>query len=468
MPIYNQYPYNPFLYNPAMAGADGYTDLYINYKRQWTGIEDAPDTKTMSIDGALASGKVGLGGMVYSDNTHLLNRIGANISYAYYLKFNQERTHYLSLGINAGFMNINLNTDDALIFDPDDDLLYLQDNYRTVLDMGLGINYHFKGLNVGFAVPQLGSVFLGNTQFKFDNKNHYVASISYDIRLGKDKQFGLEPMALLRAQQGLTPQVYGHLRFDWEDKIWVGAGYQSVNTGINGSFGFRVHEVFSLTYMYEAPVLSNRAVFGHTHEVMIGFRFGSMKTKQKMDQMDDVITDIKRVKTLQGDQMQQLERVDSIYKQLDKRVFRNEKDIEILYEEVESLEESTSRILMMDFMDVEDGGSVYFEQGKFKLNDEDKQTLEKILKMIDGRDIVRLEVIGYASTEGDENSNLILSNKRCASVKDYLLENSELEYSKVLTVPNGESNPMIDDRDLPYDQRTDNRRVDIYILYNQN
>lgn len=71
-------------------------------------------------------------------------------------------------------------------------------------------------------------------------------------------------------------------------------------------------------------------------------------------------------------------------------------------------------------------------------------------------------------TEGDENSNLILSNKRCASVKDYIMENSDLEYSKVLTVPNGESNPMIDDRDLLYDERTDNRRVDVYILYNQN
>lgn len=467
IPIYNQYPYNPFLYNPAMAGADGYTDLYFNYKKQWTGVPDAPDTKTLTIDAAFAKGKVGLGGQIFSDNTHILQRIGANISYAYYLKFNEERTHYLSIGIYAGFMNINLNTDEANIQDLDDQLLAAQSKYRTNLDLGLGINYHYKGLNIGFSVPQLGSLIGNSTELQFDNKNHYVGSVSYDIRLGKSKQFGLEPMALIRAQQGVEVSVYGHLKFDWDDKVWVGAGYTSVNAGANASAGFRVHEMFSVTYTYEVPVLSETNLFGHTHEFMVGFRFGNYKKKEQLVQIDQIINDVRRLKANQGSNMEELERVDSIYQQLEKKVIRNEGDIEILYEEVENLKESTNRIMMMDFLDVEDGGNVFFKQGRSNLSEDGEAQLDKVIEMIRGRDIVRLEIVGYASTEGDENSNLILSNKRCASVKDYILENSDLEYSKVLTIPNGESNPMVDDRNLPYDEREANRRVDIYILYNQ-
>ena len=50
-PVYTQYILNNYIINPAITGIENYTDVKISYRNQWAGIEGAPVTTNLSIQG---------------------------------------------------------------------------------------------------------------------------------------------------------------------------------------------------------------------------------------------------------------------------------------------------------------------------------------------------------------------------------------------------------------------------------
>ena len=50
-PVYTQYILNNYIINPAITGIENYTDVKISYRNQWTGIDGAPVTTYLSIQG---------------------------------------------------------------------------------------------------------------------------------------------------------------------------------------------------------------------------------------------------------------------------------------------------------------------------------------------------------------------------------------------------------------------------------
>lgn len=66
--------------------------------------------------------------------------------------------------------------------------------------------------------------------------------------------------------------------------------------------------------------------------------------------------------------------------------------------------------------------SMYFPSGKFTVDSESLEILNKIIDLMDNYQAVKCEVIGYASSEGSEQKNLSLSKKRSKEVVDYLVK----------------------------------------------
>src|ERR1043166_8361708 len=48
-PSFRQFYFNPFHFNPAYTGIDGYTDVYFSTRRQWVGFKDAPVVSQFSV-----------------------------------------------------------------------------------------------------------------------------------------------------------------------------------------------------------------------------------------------------------------------------------------------------------------------------------------------------------------------------------------------------------------------------------
>ena len=49
-PAFRQFYFNPFLFNPAFAGSDGYTKVSVLYRKQWLGFNDAPTGSGLSLE----------------------------------------------------------------------------------------------------------------------------------------------------------------------------------------------------------------------------------------------------------------------------------------------------------------------------------------------------------------------------------------------------------------------------------
>lgn len=69
LPQYSQYILNRYVINPASAGSENYFVGQSNFRSQWEGIQDAPRTYILSVNGPLKNQKMGIGGYLFSDIT---------------------------------------------------------------------------------------------------------------------------------------------------------------------------------------------------------------------------------------------------------------------------------------------------------------------------------------------------------------------------------------------------------------
>ncbi|MFN7015367.1 MAG: PorP/SprF family type IX secretion system membrane protein, partial [Bacteroidia bacterium] len=99
LPYYSQYMFNPYLINPAAAGASEFDPIAIGVKNQWIGLENAPRTQMISGN-TLINSRTAAGGLIYSDKTGPMSRLGAQASYTYHLPVTQGGAK-LSFGISG-------------------------------------------------------------------------------------------------------------------------------------------------------------------------------------------------------------------------------------------------------------------------------------------------------------------------------------------------------------------------------
>src|SRR6478609_9644485 len=101
--VYNHYFLNPFLYNPSYIAPSGYSEVYLNYRKQWSGIKGAPTTGTFNLQIPL-SYKAGFGVTAYQDKAGALVTTSGLLSFSYQIFFGQKvsMTNKLGFGISIG------------------------------------------------------------------------------------------------------------------------------------------------------------------------------------------------------------------------------------------------------------------------------------------------------------------------------------------------------------------------------
>ncbi len=116
LPLYSNYFFTPYIYNPAMSGQSGTTEIALVNRRQWTGVQGAPNTSAIAASGDLNDMKFGWSAYAYTDQTDIVSRSAIYGSYAYHIKFSDKNS--VSLGLSAGYMN---NAIDQSAINVDDD-----------------------------------------------------------------------------------------------------------------------------------------------------------------------------------------------------------------------------------------------------------------------------------------------------------------------------------------------------------
>lgn len=308
LPLNDLYYNNRYLFNPANAGDQGYLVGFLNHRRQWVGLEGAPVTNNLSVHTPIGKGNnIGIGGTISSDRTDLYQRIAGSFTYSHRFHFSKKIVHSIAFGASLGFVDNRINLGNAVVDDNSDPLLQNGTVINgTTLNVDFGLRYNLKGLELGFAIPQLFETqisYAASSQDprKFTLRRAMVGYLGYKFKI-KDKWF-IQPSVLLRNSSKVT-QVDGSLNLSYKDIIWLGATYRT-SGGIIPSLGFKIADQFTVAYAYEFAGSSGIASRGNgTHEIMAGFRLSGNKNKN--DELEKAIDDLK------NNQLSMIEQLDSL------------------------------------------------------------------------------------------------------------------------------------------------------------
>ena len=83
---YTQFMFNKLYFNPAYAGSKKVLCMSGIYRKQWIGIERAPQTGTFNIHGSVLKNRLGLGMSVTYDQIGFTDKVDIETNYAYIIR----------------------------------------------------------------------------------------------------------------------------------------------------------------------------------------------------------------------------------------------------------------------------------------------------------------------------------------------------------------------------------------------
>lgn len=281
LPHFTQYMFNDYLINPAVAGTYNYYQIRSVNRYQWVGIQDAPQTYSLSYYGPLMTKDMGIGGYFYTDITGPTSRTGIYGSYAYNVGITDELR--LSMGISLGMLQYKVDLTNVGFVDPDDPIEQGQIYSDFVPDASLGVYVHTSYMYFGFAAHQL----IGNKLNLFDIesdvdfetglnklKQHYYITAGYIYPINVD--FAIEPLIILKGVSPAPIQFEGGIKVTYQRMVWLGFSYRSMDA-FSTMIGYNYEDKLYFGYSYDLSLSPIRTYNSGTHEVMIGYRFNKVK-----------------------------------------------------------------------------------------------------------------------------------------------------------------------------------------------
>ena len=273
-PMYTQYMFNRFIYNPAVAGTDNYYQIRSNHRFQWIGMPDAPLTNALCFYGPHAKLPMGYGGYIYYDVTGPTSKAGLTGSYAYNIAITNDIR--LSMGVSFGIMQFKVDGGKVQLKDKSD--MALQGTVNSIVpDANFGAYIYAENFYAGFSTSQLI-----NTKLKFYEqatslnklKSHFYLTGGYIYEI--NNRFTVEPSAMIKGTAPRQLQFDFNARVIYMDMVWAGLSFRS-NDALSFLIGYTYDNKIYIGYSYDFTVTDLRKYNSGTHEIMVGYRFNDIK-----------------------------------------------------------------------------------------------------------------------------------------------------------------------------------------------
>jgi len=296
LPTSTQYLFNPYALTPTLAGYTGYSEVFLNYRNNWTGINGSPRTFSANGFGNIYQDKMWLGGEIMTDKTDILSVFKANLSYTYKLKV--ENDQYLFFGVWTTFYQASVNTGGAIGVDPNDPLLQNGNKLNSsAFNAGFGINYNWRNLNIGFSIPSLFGLnadYVANTSFNYQVQRQYQFHISYLHEF--NDRWQLQAINVFQ-KTGTEPiDVEFSLMVIYLKQFWTGMLYRN-GGALALNIGGHIYKGFVFNYSYEIGLSGINNGSGGAHEITIGYRFNFSGNNYFQKKEDDCSVSRKKRKT---------------------------------------------------------------------------------------------------------------------------------------------------------------------------
>ena len=265
--MFTQYMFNGLAINPAYAGSHRTLSVTALARIQWTGVEGAPATQTLSLHTPLGNRRVGLGVQIMHDEIGVTNQTGVYNAYSYRIPF--QNGGQLYFGIQAGFSSYSARFSQVSDTDPTfagADIREIQPNF------GGGLFYHTASFYLGFSVPQLIQNTIDKHNPDSDSKllRHYFFASGYVFSL--DRNLKLKPNILVKAVAGAPVQIDLNVSLLMNEILWAGLSWRSFDS-IDALLQLQLTDKFQFGYAYDFATTSElRRINAGSHEIMINYR----------------------------------------------------------------------------------------------------------------------------------------------------------------------------------------------------
>ncbi|WP_439696522.1 type IX secretion system membrane protein PorP/SprF [Mucilaginibacter sp. AW1-7] len=287
---FSQYMFNGLAVNPAYAGYKQDWTLNLSSRIQWVGINDAPKTGTVSVDGLTNSTNqnMGLGLIATFDKLGPESTSSVYVNYAYRLRLDEDDTKRLSFGLGFGAIQYRLDGTKFNATDDGDANIPAGTQSNVTPDFRFGVYYYSPTVYVGASVFNLLSG-LGNSidhlqQYKQARTVYLTGGAMVPLNEGMD----IKPSFLIKEDfKGPTNlDVSNYIVFN--KTIWVGASYRTgiklwkksnLQSGLDKTDAvaamvqFYVSENFRIGYSYDFTTSRLASSQSGSHELSLSISF---------------------------------------------------------------------------------------------------------------------------------------------------------------------------------------------------
>lgn len=308
-PHYTQYILNNYILNPALSGIENYCDIKLSHRNQWVGLQDAPVTTYLTIQGPIGKKDYktnattqfgmqgnnprgseywdnyeaspshhGIGLQIINDDIGPFNNFTAMGTYAYHMAIGKKTNLSAGVGLGVSKLQIDPSKVNFGTLQPNDPSVFRNDlDITSKFDANAGLWLYSDKYFVGISVNQLVSRtidFSWNLQGVNKGKlvPHIFATAGYRLLLTED--INLTPSVMVKSVGSIPLQIDVNAKAQYQDKFWIGASYRD-KYGFSGMAGLGILSRFNLSYSYDYSTTQLNTVSRGTHEIILGFALGN-------------------------------------------------------------------------------------------------------------------------------------------------------------------------------------------------
>jgi len=274
---FTQYMFNGLVINPAYAGVDEKLNITFINRDQWTGIEGAPRTQTLSAHTLFQDKRFGFGFTFVNDQVGIHREVDVSTAYAYHIQV--SKTSYLSMGMQVGLKSLRSDYASLTTSNSNDPYLANLITKQMFLDMAIGMYYRSPRLHVGFSIPEMtGHQFsINDTLSVHLNSSNCFVFTRY--RLTLNENVDLEPSVLIKYMEGVPLSYDLNVNWVYRRALTLGLSYRKKES-VDFLFKAQLSLQLQLGYAYDYPLkVVNAMSTNGSHELMLQYLFSFVKRK---------------------------------------------------------------------------------------------------------------------------------------------------------------------------------------------
>ena len=270
---FSQYFSNQLVLNPAYAGADEALSLTLVHRNQWTGVNGAPKTTTLSGHTLFKNKNTGLGINLFSDKINIHSNVSFTGIYSYRIKTGERS--YLSMGLQAGinYVKSDYASLAGSIHDPNDPNIRFENMSDTEFQFGAGLYFRSPQLELGISAPILytsGINYYTDSLTNPGSTPHYFLFTRYKIILSPHVQ--LHPGFLIKGRSGWPLSYDINVDALFNEVLMFGLSYRSFET-LSAIVQIKVLPQMKFGYAFDLPLSKIQQRNYNTHEIMLNYIF---------------------------------------------------------------------------------------------------------------------------------------------------------------------------------------------------